>query len=435
MKIKKWLSTAALGMLLATSLVACSSNEDSTSDNGTNAEGSNEVVNVEWWGWAPQPERGKELADAFNAAHPDINVTFKRLEDYDNQLKVAMLSNEGPDVIGLRIPMLAQYKDYLVPLDDEIKGYIDDYVQLGLEQTQLDGKQVALPVGFTGQAYLMYNKTLLDKYGVTPPTNMEETKAVIETIKSQDSNVIPLQLGAKDAWIDVDVFNVLSQQVAPGKFYEAIDGKISWTDPSMVETAKLWKQLFDERVFQEGALGLLTYMDGMNNFFDQKAAMWVIGSWEAHSMTAIEKKEKWNNFTDEIGFVPFPDMVGDGSNRPIVAGVDMALAVNNTSDEKVQAAAKKFIKFVTHGEGQQLYMQALEMAPAIKGLQVDTEGLFDNQLAVDSLAVLNDTIANAVGGRNIPNPKVNDTLGRALQDIAQGKDIEKALQQVEDASK
>ncbi len=122
-----------------------------------------------------------------------------------------MLGGDGPDVIGLKEPMIPQYKDRLVRRKTiwtkrQANGWKEKFIELGVEQTTVDGEQMALPVGFTGQAYLMYNKTLLDKYGVTPPKTYDETVAAIDKINASGDKVIPVQLGAKDAWVGTDVF-------------------------------------------------------------------------------------------------------------------------------------------------------------------------------------------------------------------------------------
>ncbi len=183
--------------------------------------------------------------------------------------------------------------------------------------------------------------------------------------------------------------HVLSQQVAPGYIQKVLEGEAKWTDDEMVETAELWQQLFADKVFQEGALGLATYMDGMNNFFDKKVAMWVIGSWEAHSMTTVEKRDKWNNFEDEIGFVPLPNLAG-GTEQPVIASIDMALGVNKESKQQEGAAA--FIAYMTQGEGQSLYMEKFEMAPAIKDIEVAYEDKFTNDVERESYEILNETV-------------------------------------------
>ena len=431
MKFKKSKVLAAASVLtLSALLAACGGEEEKQA---TTKDGK---TIISWWGWAPQPEAGKEVVDAFNKSQDKYVVEFKRYsEDYEKQLQVAMLSGKGPDIIGLKEPMIQQYKDRVVPVDSYMdkaagKGWKDKFVELGIEQTTIDGKQYAVPIGFTGQAYLMYNKTMLDKYGVTPPKNYKETVDAVKKIKASGDKVIPLMLGAKDAWIDIDVYNVLSHQVAPGYIQKVLSGEAKWTDDEMVKTAQVWQDLFEDKVFQEGALGLATYNDGMNQFFDKKAAMWVIGSWEAHSMTTAEKKEKWK-IEDELGFTPLPNLAG-GTEQPIIASIDMALAVNKES--KQQEGAAEFVAFMSQGEGQEVYMGEFEMAPGIKDVKIDSDAAFTSEGEKESYKMLNETLSKAVASRGIRDTKLNDILGKELQNIATGQDPKEALQRVQDAA-
>ncbi len=48
--------------------------------------------------------------------------------------------------------------------------------------------------------------------------------------------------------------------------------------------------------------------------------------------------------------------------------------------------------------------------------------------------MLNDTLAKAVASRGIRDTKLNDILGKELQNIATGQDPKEALQRVQDAA-
>lgn len=145
-------------------------------------------------------------------------------------------------------------------------------------------------------------------------------------------------------------------------------------------------------------------------------------------MTTVEKRDKWNNFEDEIGFVPMPNLAG-GTEQPVIASIDMALGVNKESKQQEGAAA--FIAYMTQGEGQALYMEKFEMAPAIKDIEVAYEDKFTNDVERESYKILNETVKNAVAGRGIRDPKVYDALGKELQNIAAGQDAKEALARIQ----
>ncbi|HAB34068.1 MAG TPA: ABC transporter substrate-binding protein, partial [Exiguobacterium sp.] len=113
MKFKKTKLVAAASVLTLSAFLAACGGED---EQQTKTKDGKTIVT--WWGWAPQPEAGKTVVDAFNKSQDKYVVQFKRYsEDYEKQLQVAMLSGKGPDIIGLKEPMIQQYKDRVVPVD------------------------------------------------------------------------------------------------------------------------------------------------------------------------------------------------------------------------------------------------------------------------------------------------------------------------------
>ncbi len=147
-------------------------------------------------------------------------------------------------------------------------------------------------------------------------------------------------------------------------------------------------------------------------------------------MTTKEKKDKWK-IDDELGFVPLPNLAG-GTEQPVIASIDMALGVNKES--KQQEGAAEFIAFMSQGKGQEVYMGEFEMAPGIKDVKVDSDAAFTSEGEKESYKMLNDTLAKAVASRGIRDTKLNDILGKELQNIATGQDPKEALQRVQDAA-
>ena len=64
-----------------------------------------------------------------------------------------------------------------------------------------------------------------------------------------------MMIGAGDGWIRRDVFMQLIHNVAPGLIYQAEAGDVPWTDARFVEAMQAWKNMFNDGIFQDGALG------------------------------------------------------------------------------------------------------------------------------------------------------------------------------------
>lgn len=398
-----------------------------------------EKQKVVWWSWQPSDKVMDIILPAFEEAHPEIELEYWRgeLPDYQKKLQVAIASGEGPDIIGVQVgAMLNQYSKFLEPMEpvaEELMGadWQSNFVEDALNECKAeDGTQVALPATVSGVQFIMYNKTLFDEAGIEgPPATYEEWKADIEMLRKANPDVIPVVFGAKGTDVCVDMFNALSQQFGPGKIYEAEKGLIPWTDPVFVDTMKAWKQMFDDKVFQDGAIGLQMYPDAsINYFFARKAAMFMTGTWQTGSLTGNGPKANGATKDDEFGMFILPQI---GPNKPqTVASTDWAIGINK--DSKNKEAAKVVIDFMTRDQGIQIVANQLGASSANKNIAPTNMGELASQIERDAIQTGIDSINTSAGKRLLSNKELVNALGVAMQDVVTGKDIEKALQEVQD---
>ena len=179
------------------------------------------------------------LVDPFNAAHPqdDLSIDF-RGSDLDKQLRIAMLSGSGPDVVFTAGPSyvasMAQ-AGQLLPLDDYAAklGWNDRLLPLFTELGRYDGKLYALAKTYETLG-LFYNKTLFDKNGWKAPTTIAELEALADEMKGK--GLVPFGSGNAD-WRPANehhVSIVLNSVAGPENVYKALTGAIPWTDPSIL---------------------------------------------------------------------------------------------------------------------------------------------------------------------------------------------------------
>ncbi|WP_219835729.1 ABC transporter substrate-binding protein [Paenibacillus sp. R14(2021)] len=439
--------TGALAGALIISATACGSS-DNSSNGGNNTAGNasgggannggQQQETVTFWSWVPTDIQSKKVIEEFEKQNPNIKVDYWRGEqsDFQKKLQVAIAAGEGPDLMGMQVGgMLNQYANTLEPIkpmaDDKWgAGWEDQFVSSAIDQVKAtDGTMVALPLNLTGQEFVLYNKAIFDKLGIKDvPKTYDEWTKVNATIKA--AGIVPVAMGAKDTWHDVDMFVALSNQFAPGKIYEAEQGKAKFTDQAFVDTMKAWKKMFDE-VFQDGALGLSTYPDARDQYFySGKAAMFLTGSW--HVGYALPGGEKAGSKieNDATGMFLLPQ-IGPNPSRA-AASVDTALAISKESKHK--DAAWKLLEFMTKGDGQQIMADFIQGSPAKKGIEVKTLDQFKFDSEKEAVKTVNEAIANAVGKRLLNYPELNNALGVALQNVAAGQKIEDALAEVQKAS-
>ena len=173
--------------------------------------------------------------------------------------------------VGGKLNQFVSLLEPLKPLANKTwgTGWENNFVPGITEQTKAKGSSdmVVLPINYTAQEFILYNKAMFDEAGITQvPKTYDELKKDVALLKQKGVD-IPLVFGAKDGWHDADMFIYLSNQFGPGKIYDAEQGKLAWTDKVFVDTMKAWKQMIDDGVIQKGAVGLSTYPDARDQYF------------------------------------------------------------------------------------------------------------------------------------------------------------------------
>ena len=190
MKTKKALA-AALAAALAVSMAACSGGTSSTagtaSSGAASAEngGSSETVSLTIWsptGEAAIEDWWVETLDAWNAEHPDVQVSREAIDrsssyDYENKITAATTSNSLPDILFVDGPTVSYYaaNGIIVPIDgayteeDEDK---EDFMPSSIQQNTYDGHMYA--IGPTESSVILYyNKDYLDAANIEYPSDTD----------------------------------------------------------------------------------------------------------------------------------------------------------------------------------------------------------------------------------------------------------------------
>lgn len=432
--VKRLLAGALVGVMSLSMLAGCGSKEKE--DEGKTKDGKTKIT---FWTWTPTDSQFEEIKAAFEKKYPDIEIEWWRtaeMSDYQKKVQVALAGGEGPDLFGVQVgSMLNEYAKFAEPMDalaDEyMEGWADTISESAVEQTKTtDGVMAGMPIITCGQQFMLYNKTLLEENGITEiPKTYEELKAMSD--KLNGAGVIPMAMGAKDVWHDVDWFVALSQQFGAGKIYEAEDGKLDWTDAAFVDTMKAWKSMFDDKIFQEGAVGIGTYPDARDNYFyARKAAILPTGTWHVSVCLTDDEYKGMPVENDEFGMALFPQL----GTEPAVAtnGVDFALCVNKESKNK--EAAMKFVDFMTMGDGQQIWINTLQGSPVNKDVEFTATDKIKYETAQESIDFVNEKVKESTAARKLKYAELENALGVAMQDVATGKDINKALEEVQKVS-
>ncbi len=411
--------------------------------------GSTEPVRITMWSWnggpavpGSEPGAPPRLVVEFNQSHPDVQVDWKFYQyvDYLNVLKLAIVSGEGPDLFGLQAGALvkeySEFTEDITPYAEKAWGadWQDQYYPLGFEGVTQGDKLPGMPLFNSAAGYLWYNKTILDKYNLQPPTTLDEWVSVCKTLNEQGETCFVQ--GAKDAWVNFDMLIALANEIAPGKIYEAEAGTVPWTDPDLVKAMELWGEMFSNGIMQNGALGISQYPDANDIWQKGDAAMILFGLWNDSVMTktALQDMQTQLEVTETYEFLPvlFPDVNGDGQPGRLFGGPDVVLSINANSQHK--DAAWEFVQWASSQEGGQQILADTVNFPSLKGMTLNDSDISTDAQKENLKQQLVD-LENAAGKREFLYPELKTALGDALQNVASGtQTAQQALESVEQVS-
>lgn len=392
---------------------------------------------INWWSWNPDDHSDKQWIDEFEKEHPNITVNhrFIQYSDYVNAVRLGATTDSGPDVFGLQVGALttqfAPLAVDLAPLASANMG--PDWKQqlAATDQLTANGKQVGLPWMITGGGLLWYNQGLLQQAGVSaPPTTLEDWLADCKKVQAIGKTCFVQ--GAKDDWVNIDMYQTIVNQIAPGTFYDAVQGKGStkFDSESFIKAFEVWKGLFSNGIMQKGALAQTHYPDANDAFHKGQVAFILNGTWQDSDMSKASLATQAGTYGDQVKsqvFLPttFPDVVGGAKETGrLFGGPDVGWSISAKSQH--QAAAFTFVQWLTSSQtAQKIIGSTLAGQPALKSVPVD-----DSDVITDTgKAAIKDQakqLLDLIGQRQIPSADVQTALGQALSSVASGQSTPEA---------
>ena len=262
----------------------------------------------------------EEINAAFMKQHPNVKIVTESYPDqpYQQKMKIYAASNNLPDVFKywcfptLLGEMVRAKKVMALNMKDfSAMGWIPG----SLEANIYNGKLYGLPVT-TDFWVIYYNKALFAKYNVKVPTTIDELLAAAKVFRA--NGIIPMSTDGKDAWpLSITIDNLIGR--VNGDFsviQKALDREMKFTDPVFLTAAKKFKGMVDAKLFQDDLL-TSDYGAARNLFGQEKAAMYLMGSWEMGLGTDTAFSE---HFRENVSVFKFPVLSdGKGTHDDLVA--------------------------------------------------------------------------------------------------------------------
>lgn len=394
---KKAFATGAFLMSLTLVLAACGSNNNNTNSSPSSttstessasapASASDEPITLNMMHLWPEGTSAQQyklvnqIIEEYKAVAPNVTIKTEVLENeqYKDKMKVLSASNSLPDIgltwaAGYMEPYVKGNK--YAQLDDLLQGDLKDLFVGGTTEAYASGgKSYALPLELN-IVPVYYNKEIFANNGLQPPQTLDDLKNIIKTLDGK--GITPITLGGKDAWTVSFWYMYLAERFGGPDLLDLSVANQTFSDPALIEAAKAAQELVDLKGFIKGFNGL-SNDEAKAEFAAEKAAMYVMGTWEVPNYTT--NPDVPQAFKDKVGFFKFPTVAGGkGGVDDWVGGPGVGLFVSENSPNK--EAAKKFISFFVKKWGEHSVVDA-GVIPATK---VDTSKITLPQLFIDLL--------------------------------------------------
>jgi ABC-type glycerol-3-phosphate transport system substrate-binding protein len=337
---QKAVAVAVAGLALAAGIAACGGDDPDSSSASTSGKVEGEI---DFW-FVDDPSNAPDFwpgfVKDFEAKHPGakVRLTGYASDQLSQKLVSGFAAGNEPDVFyttgGNDLFKYAR-RGLVEPLDDKVDfaPYRTEMVEAFLTD---DGKKFGVPTLVAAPYVLWYDKALLKKLGVSPPTNWDELLTFCDQVNDKD--LIPIALGNADQWEVLMWFdNLVYQYGGRDVRLDATfgEGGTDWNDPAFGKAIARLRELIDRGCFPDNFNGT-SYEKMESLFFNGDAAALALGDWVASSSKDLAPK---GFELDYVNMPPVPDgehPVGEGGG--MMATVP-GLSVSAKSDNKAVATA------------------------------------------------------------------------------------------------
>jgi raffinose/stachyose/melibiose transport system substrate-binding protein len=324
----------ALAAVAGLTLTACGGGASST--------GGRQHLVLWFWGAPPAHQKTMQqvLIDAYNKSQNKYTLSVTFDNNVDQNVQVALAANKGPDVVYSSGPSYAAAYVSEGKLADMTPyaakyGWKDSLLDPMYQSGTVGGKLYDLPNSVSTYG-VFYNKKVLAKLGVSVPTTFAQLTAVMD--KAKAAGLYASVTGNK-GWkpVNLDYAAIfLNHDAGPSTVYQAVEGKIPWTDPA------LQKAVDDSASFYRS--GYLAGKDYSNLNFDQSMQLLSVGKSPFFFAPTLAFQFATDYFNDaagntaDLGFEAFPNINSSIPTPMYALGTTAALSVNANSKNKDGAA-------------------------------------------------------------------------------------------------
>ncbi len=417
-------------------LAACGGGKSSEKA-GESTNGSEKVKLTIWHNFAGDDLRAKAVRsyiDKFAQDHPEVTLDAQAIppDGYRQRLSTVAAANEMPDVFfvyaGSQSSELHQAK-LLQPITEVLDAHPEwkeKFLPGAFDPFEFEEGQIySAPLGMSATSILYYNKALFEKHNVKVPTTWDEMMTAIKTFN--DNGITPIALGNKAPWVaQSTILGSLADRVTGTEWFKnaAAQQGAKFTDPEFIEALGYFKQLVDNKAFQEGA-NSIDNTQAEQYFIQGNAAMMISGAWTLTNLAASSTEEQMKDI--EVTTLPaIPG--GKGEANTISGGAGGGLALSSRTEGKAKELALELIYTVSGPEAQKSIAESNSMV------------MFDAEVDQSKVTSLYYKAYNLVKSTGLTpvydaylSAEAAEVINNGLQEIMMGGSVEDVAKKLQDA--
>jgi arabinogalactan oligomer / maltooligosaccharide transport system substrate-binding protein len=348
--MRKGIKGLALLAALPLALAACSSGGDSAESSPSPVNPADASGTVVFWDTSDSTNEAptfKELISKFEAEYPNVTVDYQNVpfSEAQNKFKTAAQADNAPDVLRAEVAWTPEFASlgYLLPLTDTSLDTPDAYLPTPWSSNVYEDIVYGVPQ-VTDAPGLLYNKELLDKAGVQPPTTWDEVQAASEKLQGVDT-----LYSATGGYFTLPYIYSFG-----GNTVDPATSTILINDP---ESVAGFQQALD--LIDNGAAVKPDPNDAYNQqmamFKEGKVAMIINGPW---SVPDILTGKAFKGNEDNLGVTTTP-AGPDGQQGSPVGGHNYVISAGTQN----QAASEAFVQFMNSPTSQAFVAEELGLLP------------------------------------------------------------------------
>ncbi|REK71836.1 extracellular solute-binding protein [Paenibacillus paeoniae] len=356
--------------LLSLLVAACGGSKTETGGNNKPADGGKEKVKLTIWhnfaGDDLRAQAVRSLIDEYKKNNPNVQVDAQAIpvDGYRQRLSTVAAGNEMPDVFFVYSGSQSQeffdagLLQPITPLEEKYPEWKGNFMEGAFDRFTFEPDQIySAPIALSATSFLYYNKDLFEQYNVKVPTTWAEMMAAVKTFN--DNKITPIALGNKAPWVaqSTIIGSIADRVTGTDWFLKAAKGEASFQDQVFVDALGKFKELVDNKAFQDGA-NSIDNTQAEQYFVQGKAAMMISGAWTLTNLAASATEEQ----VAPIEVTTLPAIEGGaGQGGTISGGPGAGFALSKNTTGAAKDAALELIYAISGPDGQKKIAESNSM--------------------------------------------------------------------------